>query len=70
MSLPHSPSEVFQPKPFGNVKIDGLRSQPLFLSVVHGTLSLHHGKAKKASETSPTRHDYRQPKVEEGADAF
>jgi hypothetical protein len=25
---------------------------------------------KKASGTSPTGHDYRQPKVEEGTDAF
>jgi hypothetical protein len=27
-------------------------------------------KTKKASGSSPTRHDYRQPKVEEGTDAF
>jgi hypothetical protein len=27
-------------------------------------------QTKKASGRSPTGHDYRQPKVEEGADAF
>jgi hypothetical protein len=27
-------------------------------------------KTKRASGASPTGHDYRQPKVEEGADAF
>jgi hypothetical protein len=71
MSFPRdSQAEVFQPKPLEmseSIAFDRNRSscQPFI-----ARCALHHGQSKKASATSPAGHDYRQPKVEEGTDAF